>query len=446
LSVLGRLWALQVAAVLVMAPAAAQEFRSGPSILAGSPPTGVALATAGWAEIRSGRWPDGFLSAVETALRETGGVLFVGHTDSVGPNALNESLGLQYAVRTAQLVHRAVGGENWRLACLSAGESSAAPPGVDAYPWVPPTPVSRPPTGVLILDPAPDLPRGGRLWALWEAGPELAAWWADEGHVPGPWETVAETPQVLAPLPPRANALAVGTQTPGEAPKAAAVEIGAATEEPSLGLEVEAAESWWVRVRPSLPRGVQEARVWSAGIPYPVTLRDGRPVEVSVVLLPGENRAYLEVLDVSGRVLVGPEVVLPEGRGEPPSLVAVVVWEGGGVDLDLHGWVGSRHTDPQDPDPAFSPRAAPGTRLLFDGSADGRASALAAWHAEDLDLEVWCYSDLAGRGARAWLYRIDSPGDPLASRRRLFGPRRLSEAPLEIRWPLPGRSRTQSTP
>jgi len=443
---LGRLWAWQVAAALLVAPAAAQEFRRGPSILAGEPPAGAAVATVRWEEVRSGRWPDGFLPAVEKALGEAGGVLFVGHTDPVGPSALNESLGLQYAVRTAQLVHRALGGETWRLACLSAGESPAAPPGVAAYPWPPPPPASRPPTGVLILDPAPDLPRGGRLWALWEAGPELAAWWAEGRSGTGPWETVAETPQVLAPLPPRGSVLAVGTQTPGEAPRVAAVEMGPAVEDPSLGLEVNAAEAWWVRVRPRLPRGVQEARVWCGGIPYPVALREGRPVEVSVALLPGENRAYLEAIDAKGRVLVGPEVPLPEGRGEPPSVVAVVVWEGAGVDLDLHGWVGSRHTHPQDPDPAFSARAAPGTRLLFDGGADGRASALAAWHADELDLEVWCYSDLTGGGARAWLYRLDNPGDPLASRRRLFGPKQLSEAPLETRWPLPARSRATSTP
>jgi len=445
LSVFGRLGVVLGAGALIVAAAAAQEFRPGPSMLTGGAPPGAPVATATWEEVRSRQWSTGSLPAVEKALRRAGGVLFVGRTDPVGPRALNDSLGLQYAVRAAHLVHRALGGEPWRLACASAGESVS--PGVDVFPWTPPSPALHDPSEVLILDPVPNLPRGRRLWALWRPGASLAGWSADEGPVPSPWEAVAGRSQVLAPLPGRAAALSVGIQDPKKAPEVAEVGIVAAREEPSLTLDVEAGEAWWARVLPSVPKGTREATVWSSGIPYPVTLRDGRAAEVSVALFPGANRAYLEVLDAAGKTLVGPEVMLPEGRrGEPPTLLVLVVWEGDQVDLDLHAWAGSRHTHPQDPDPAFSHRAVPGTRLLFDGSGDGRASALAVWGTDDLELEVWCYSDLTGRGGRAWVYRIDHPGDPLASRRRLYGPRRMSEVPLEVRWPLPGRSRPDSTP
>jgi len=299
---------------------------------------------------------------------------------------------------------------------------------------------------VLVLEPAPGLLRGERLWAPWGAGKDEAAWSADGKSAAAPWESVAESPQVRVPLPPRATSLAVGVRGPGQEPAVTALAVDAAVVVPSLALQVEAAEPWWVRLRPTLPPEVREARVWVGEIPYPVVLQRGRPLDVAVALLPGENRAYLEAVDARGQVQVGPEIELPAARGEPPTLVAVVVWEGDGVDLDLHGWIGGRHTYPQDPDPAFSPRAAPGTKLLFDGDADGRASALAAWNAEDLELEVWCYSDLNGRGTRAWLYWLEHPGDPITSRRRVFGPRRLSDASLSLRWPISARLSPSSFP
>ncbi|MBE0618485.1 MAG: hypothetical protein IH608_11250 [Proteobacteria bacterium] len=119
----------------------------------------------------------------------------------------------------------------------------------------------------------------------------------------------------------------------------------------------------------------------------------------------------------------------------------MLVWEGEGADLDLHAWEGTGHTYAQDPDPAFSARAAPGTRLLFDGDSEGRAAAVASWGAGVLELEVWCYSDLSGRGARAWIYRIEKPGDRLDARRTCYGPRWMSRNPLKARWPLPQAGR-----
>jgi hypothetical protein len=140
-----------------------------------------------------------------------------------------------------------------------------------------------------------------------------------------------------------------------------------------------------------------------------------------------------------GRTAVGPTSPLPDGSGKPPNLLAVLVWEGAGVDLDLHAWEGSRHTHSQDSDATFSSTAVPETALLFDGGPDSRASALAVWGDRDPSVEVRCYSDMGGAGARALLFVVEHPGDPFASRYRIVGPRRLSERPLETRWPvLPG--------
>jgi hypothetical protein len=50
-------------------------------------------------------------------------------------------------------------------------------------------------------------------------------------------------------------------------------------------------------------------------------------------------------------------------------------------------------------------------------------------------VEVRCYSDLGGEGASALLFVVERPGDPFAARYRIVGPRRLSERPLELRWP-----------
>jgi hypothetical protein len=230
----------------------------------------------------------------------------------------------------------------------------------------------------------------------------------------------------------------VGAQYAGTGAAVVAVRPAPAREEAGLALAVGEVEDGWARLRPTVPQGFFGVHVWSGGVPYPVALRAGGAAEVKVALLPGENRAYLQAVDARGRVAVGPEVALSPPGGEPPSRLTVLVWEGDGVDLDLHAWAGPARTHPQDPDAAFSSRAAPGTRLLFDGDAVGRASALASWSQDEEELEVWCYSDLSGAGARAWVYRIDRPDDRLELRRTVHGPRRMSSKPLEARWPLPG--------
>jgi hypothetical protein len=201
-----------------------------------------------------------------------------------------------------------------------------------------------------------------------------------------------------------------------------------------LALRLEEIGPWSVRMTASVPDGYADAVLWCAGIPYAVAAAPAG-VAVRVALLPEGNEAYLQATSRGGGVAVGPILQLPDGFGDPPDLLAVLVWDGGDVDLDLHAWAGDRHTHPQDPDADFSSGAVPGTRLLFDGGTEARASALAAWRVPNLSLEVRCYSDFGRVGANALLFIAEHPGDPLTSRYRILGSRKLSERPLEARWP-----------
>lgn len=428
------------ATLFASASAGAEEFRGGPVVIPLPPAPSLErpLGFAPWGDVRAGRWPEGFAEGVRAALEREGGVLLVGRTDPVGPGALNDSLGLQYAVRAAALLAAASAREIWRFACASAGEDASGPSGVTAFAWAPPPAAGRSPSPVLVLDPAPDLPRGARLWSLWREGGQAALWSFTAGEAEQVWGPGPGSRQVFVSLPGRAEEAAVGAQYAGTGPAVVAVRPAPAREEPGLRLAVEEAEDGWARLGATVPEGFSMVQVWAAGVPYPVAPRAGGAAGVRVALLPGENRAYLQATDARGRVAVGPEVALPPLRGQPPVRLTVLVWEGDGVDLDLHAWSGPSHTHPQDPDAAFSARAAPHTRLLFDGDAAAPASALASWAPEEEDLEVWCYSDLSGAGARAWVYRIDRPDDRLEHRRTLHGPRRISANPLEARWPLPG--------
>ncbi|MEW6489367.1 MAG: hypothetical protein AB1578_15805 [Thermodesulfobacteriota bacterium] len=428
------------AALFGSASAGAEEFRRGPVVIPLPPPPALErpLGFAPWGDVRAARWPEGFEAGLGAALEREGGVLLVGRTDPVGPGALNDSLGLQYAVRAAALLAAGTSRETWRFACASAGEDASGPPGVTAFAWAPPPAVARSPSPVLVLDPAPQLPRGAWLWSLWREGGQASLWSLAAGEGEQIWGPGPGSRQVFVPLPGRAEEAAVGAQYAGTGSAVVTVRPAPAREEAGLGLAVAEVEDWWARLRPTVPQGFSGVHVWAGGVPYPVALRAGGAADVRVALLPGENRAYLQALDARGRVAVGPAVAVPTVRGEPPVRLTVLVWEGDGVDLDLHAWAGPAHTHPQDPDAAFSARAAPGTRLLFDGDGAGRASALASWAQEEEELEVWCYSDLSGGGARAWVYRIDRPEDRLELRRTLHGPRRMSTNPLEARWPLPG--------
>ena len=150
---------------------------------------------------------------------------------------------------------------------------------------------------------------------------------------------------------------------------------------------------------------------------------------------PTATDAYVQAINPRGQTVAGPVLSLPGSPEIRPRLLAVLIWEGDRADLDLHGWSKGHHTHPQDPDPALSPEAIPGTRLLFDGSGMRRASALVAESVESIQLVVTCFSDFGG-GANAFLYVVTDPGDPVKRTGRLFGPRHLSRKATEERWPV----------
>ncbi len=417
---------------------AGAEYRRGPELLA-QPPAGTPTAFLAWGQGGAESWPPEFVAAVRSALGGAGGAALVGQTDALGPRALNDALGLQYAVSAAQRLAAHLGVPLWRFACASRGEASSGGPGVSVFAWAPGQPDAAAPSAVAILDPTPSLPRGDRLWAVWKGGGGPALW-VREGPLGGAtWELPAAKGIVRIPLPGRDGSAGVGVAYPGGRTGAAAVEVAPPRDDEALELRLEAVEAWAVRLRARLPLGYGEPRVWCAGIPYPVSPGPGGEIDLWVALLPAGNRAYLQAVDTKGRVAVGPVAVLPDGQGPAPTLLAVAAWEGRRVDLDLHAWRGERHTHPQEPDPALSQKAAPGTRLLFEGNFESRATALAAWGEEELELELWCYTDLGGDGAEAWVYVIERPGDLLEGRARLLGPRRLTEGPLHVRWPLLAR-------
>lgn len=415
--------------------AASASFAAGPAVLDPAPTErGVALGTTGVRDALQGAWPTEALGRLRAQVEKGGGVLLVGHTDPVGPRSLNSALGLQLAAEAGRQLARTLGVDVSRLACASVGEDSAGPPAVAAYAWVPP----EPPRGgarVALLEPAGSGAAVGRLWGFWDPEGTLPLWVvsASDGEVV--WEADPRRVPLAVRFPPRAARAALGVAFPGAEPAVAVSEQARAPENLSLGLRIDAQQAWSARLSGRIPPGWTDAVVWASGVPYPVEPGPEQRFEADVALLPAGNAAYLQAVDLLGRLAVGPAVTLPDGEGDAPDLLAVLVWEVGQADLDLHAWSFDRHTHPQDPDAAFSRTAVPGARLLFDGDGGRPASALWARGVEELDLEAQCYSDLGGEGARAWLYVLSYPGDPLRARRRILGPRHLSGRPIEVRWP-----------
>ena len=412
-------------------------FHPGPHQLADVPgQLGQPVGFVTWADARQKRWPSGFLAAARDALARRGGVVLVGRTDPVGPKSLNRSLGFQYSLQTTQALIPELGKEPWRFAYASEGEASPGAPGVAVYPWAPPVPAATKKGRIAILEPSPGLPRGVRLLAAMTPGSGPALFGAEGPDGVHVWEVEDPDAPVSLPLPGQSDrvVLAAARGSRGEdldwsAPSKPILD-------PALTLRVEAAESWVARLVGVLPPRCTGGVVWASGIPYPVSPGPGRAANLSVALMPEKNNAYLQVVDPMGRTAVGPLVQLPDGSGDPPEILAVLVWGEGETNLELHGWVGAGHTHSQDPDPQFSPTAAPGARLLFDGDAGGRSSALAYWGGRDISIEARCYSDIGRQGTEAFLFLAERPADPLGRRLRVFGPRRLSEHPLEVRWPV----------
>lgn len=123
---MSRLRAMALAAALLLAAIAQPGhalFRNGPVMLE-KIPDGVSqpVSWIGNKALNRDIMPQPLIDAADKILKDGGSVLIVGHTDAVGPKALNHSLGLQYAVNTAHRLVAELGAEAWRFGCISLGE------------------------------------------------------------------------------------------------------------------------------------------------------------------------------------------------------------------------------------------------------------------------------------------------------------------------------------
>ncbi len=428
------LWAL-----LAVAPWARAAVPWRPTVLDAVPAALPVPVAAAGIPTPDGPLPAPFREAVRRALEQSGGVLLVGRTDAVGPRELNRALGLEYARAAAFSLAQELAVSPGRFGCASAGETGGGAAGVVAVPWPPPEltePESRP---VALLLPAGDGPARD-LWAVWAAGGRVVFSDAVEGGVKPrvPWQVPAPPGVARLPLSARTSRVAVAA---GDRLRwqAAAVSPVPVDRDHRLSLSVATEGAWTVRLTGALPPGYTRPRVWAGGIPYPLQTDPAGRVDAEVVRTGRPIRAWLEADGPGGRPATGPPVAVGAAQGPRPSVLAVLVWEDGAVDLDLHLWEGSAHTRPGAPDPAFAPGAVPDTRVLLDGDGRIRASAVAVWgDSRTIQLEAWCFSGLGGRRTRAWVYAVAYPGDPVRERRWVYGPRWLSEAPLERRWPVLG--------
>ncbi len=426
-------------AVLLAGPWARAAVPWRPTVLDAVPPRLPDPVAATGIPSPDGPLPAPFREAVRRALAQGGGVLLVGRTDAVGPRELNRALGLEYARAAAFSLAQELAVSPGRFGCTSAGETGEGTAGVVAVPWPPPEPPETEPRPVALLLPAGDGP-ARELWAVWAAGGRVVFSDAVKGGVKPrvPWQVPAPPGVVRLPLSARATRVAVAAGDRAQWHDAAVSPVPASRDD-RLSLSVVTGSAWTVRLTGVLPPGYARPRVWAGGIPYPLEAGPDGRVAGAVVRAGRPIRAWLEADGPGGEPAAGPPVAVEAGQGPWPSVLAVLVWEDGAVDLDLHLWEGSAHTRPDAPDPAFAPGAVPGTRVLLDGDGRIRASAVAVWgESRPIQLEAWCFSGLGGRRTRAWVYAIAYPGDPVRERRWVYGPRWLSEAPLERRWPVLG--------
>ena len=377
--------------------------------------------------------PADFLQAVSSIIKMGRNVLLVGNTDQFGPKLLNQSLALQYAINTAYRLSSKLQVEPARFQCVSSGEDPAGgEAGIAVFSAeLKPAPKPGVPASVMVLEPAADGELTSDFAAIWESDAKTVFWGREEGAVTSLWKVVTSGTPFQMPYPAKSARLALGVEFGDDQ---GLCEIGwkEAPVDKRLTLTVESLESGWARVSGKTPHGATNITVWAGGIPYPVA-PEGLRFDANIAKFGNEMEVYAQANDSRGRLIVGPTLRMPPAEQGDPKVIAVLTWEGENTDLDLHCWKGDLHTQPQDPDPSMSERAAPGVRLLFDGDGRSRASALSARDDKDLEVVVRVFSDLGG-GARAMLFIVTDPGDPIMRRGRIIGPRELSGDSIWSRW------------
>ncbi len=393
-------------------------------------PTGPPAVWVARDRLGPGRLPGDLGEALLRVLRGSGGLLLVGETDPVGPRELNRALGLGYARVLAHRLVGELGVETRRLAWASRGEGGSGEPGVGVYPWAPARSPPPEPAPLAVLEPSRAGAGTGRLWVV-RSRSAAGVWAGAEGAL---WRVESPLPVWRLPVP--GGSLAVAADVPGCPPYGGGHKLWSLGS-PDLVARVEARGPWTARVRVRVPRGYGKAVLWAGGLPYPLAPGARGEAEAVVALLPRPGTARVEAVGPDGLLGRGPGARLPEGQGEPPAWLALVIWEGGGVDLDVSARAGRRVTGPTAPDPLYDATAVPGVRVLFDGDPFRPHSLVAGWGpAREPGLLVTCYSDLDGAGTTAWVLRVAHPGDPLEQEVRVLGPRRLSAGPLTARWRL----------
>ncbi len=413
------------------------ELKQGP-ILLGELPQGLGepLSSMGNKALIREKLPAPLVKMVAGIVAEGNGVLIVGYTDTVGPRLLNNSLGLQYAVNAANRLSTVTGAPSWLFSCASAGEElGGEESGISVYAVKLPKEAPRGETNpVSILSPPAGGEVNGRFWSLWEGEVSDVVWGIEDekGKVTA-WRVNGSVTPLELPYPARSVGSALGVGYPDDNwVFKGGWKLPEVVEQ--LTLSVESLDTGSARLSGKLGKGYGDVVVWAGGIPYPASIDNGK-FEVSVARFENDMEVYAQATDPKGSTVVGPLMTLPRSLADSPKLLAVLTWVGEDIDLDIHAWVGKAHTHPQDPDPAYSSKAAQGTRILFDGDTRTRATALWVDDTTNLEMDVRCFTDLGG-GATAYMYIVIDPGDPVMRRGLILGPRRLSGEPSESRWPI----------
>lgn len=409
-------------------------FREGPEVIAApSIPKASPLNVTPLRSLSLPNLPPQILETVGGLALSGRDILIVGHTDVFGPRLLNQSLALQYASITAYRLSEKLNIDLSRFHCGTAGElPEKGESGVSVYAADPKPPGEvEPPSTVAVLSPSPGGETAPEFIALWENDAKTVYWGREDSGKISLWRLSTPSTPFSMPYPARTAKIALGAEF-GDDQGVGENAWPVPQPEPTMTLGIQSLETGWAVITGKVGPGSRDVYVWAGGIPYPAPLEGGR-FSVAVVRYGQETPVYAQAVDAKGRVVAGPLLKLPPNPEGDPKVLAVLTWQGEDTDLDLHGWRGEGHTQPQDPDPAMSGTAARGVRLLFDGDGRSRASAIWADDDRDLEIEVRAFSDLGG-GAKAMLYVVTDVGDPIMRRGRIIGPRNIEGDYMWSRW------------